>query len=227
MHQDQDSRGHGFAPGRTGLTQMAAAEGSSKRIFPSLPHDPQLSDVFKRFPHTLAPLLDYHDRLLRDPSPLTVAERELIAAYVSGLNACHFCHGAHVLAAKVYGIDERLFAELLADPETSSVDQRLKPLLAYVGKLTRAPDRIAPSDAQAVYDAGWKEAALFDAVSVCALFNMMNRIVLGAGIVSDPRLMPREEVEARLKRMGRPGDDPHRAERSYGRLLQLWGIGRD
>lgn len=200
---------------------------TSKAIFPSLPDDPQLSDLFKRFPHTVAPLLDYHDRLLRDPSPLTVAERELIAAYVSGLNACHFCHGAHVLAARAYGIDEALFEELMADPQSSSVDPRLKPLLAFVGKLTRTPDRIAPSDAQAVYDAGWDERALFDAVSVCALFNMMNRIVLGSGIVSDPRLRSGEEVEARIKRMGTPGDDPHRAERSYGRLLELWGLPRE
>ena len=69
------------------------------KIFPSLPEEPQLSDVYRRFPHTLPPLLDYHDRLMCDPSPLTVGERELIASYVSGLNACTFCHGAHKVAA--------------------------------------------------------------------------------------------------------------------------------
>lgn len=206
---------------------MAAAEDASKRIFPSLPEDPQLSDLFKRFPHAVAPLVDYHDRLLRDSSPLTVAERELIAAFVSGLNACHFCHGAHILAAKAYGIDDRIFSELMADPQTASIEPRLKPILAYVRKLTLSLASISPSDAQAVYDAGWDEQALFDAVSVCALFNMMNRIVLGAGILNDPRLKPPEEVQARTKRMGTPGGDPHRAERSYGRLLELWGIPRD
>lgn len=227
MHQDQDPEGNGLAGRNSGLRMMAAAQGPARRIFPSLPEDPQLSDLFKRFPHAVAPLLNYHDRLLRDPSPLTVAERELIAAYVSGLNACNFCHGAHVLAAKAYGVDEQLFAELIADPQSSSVDPRLKPILAYVGKLTRTPDRVSPSDAQAVYDAGWDEQALFDAVSVCALFNMMNRIVLGAGILNDPRLKPPEEVEARIERMGTPGSDPHQAERSYGHLLELWGIARD
>jgi hypothetical protein len=49
-------------------------------VFPSIEGEPSLDKVFRRFPHMLAPLLEYHDRLLRDHSPLTVAERELIAA---------------------------------------------------------------------------------------------------------------------------------------------------
>ena len=55
---------------------------------PSLPDDAVLLDVFRAYPATSRPLLEYHQALLRGPSPLTVAERELIAAYVSGLNAC-------------------------------------------------------------------------------------------------------------------------------------------
>lgn len=191
-------------------------------IFPSLPNEPQLGDLFRRFPHTVPPLLDYHDRLLRDPSPLTVGQREMIAAFVSALNACDFCHGAHVIAAGVYGIEESLIAALLSDLESAPVDDRLKPILAYVAKLTRTPARIAPSDAARVYAAGWDEQALFDAVSVCALFNMMNRIVSGSGIMLDPRTLSADEVAARRQRMGSPGADPHLADHSYGRLAKLY-----
>lgn len=190
------------------------------RIFPSLSEDLQLLELFQRFPHSIPPLLDYHDRLLRDASPLTVAQRELIAAYVSGLNACDFCHGAHALAARVYGIDEALFEALLEDVETAPIEDRLKPILAYVNKLTRTPARVTSIDAKCVYDAGWTEAALFDAISVCALFNMMNRIVMGAGILTDPRTRSPDEIEARRGRMGSPGDDPHQADPSYGKLAQ-------
>lgn len=190
-------------------------------IFPSLAEDAQLLDLFTLFPHAITPLLDYHDRLLRDESPLTVGERELIAAYVSGLNACDFCHGAHIIAASAYGIDEALFAALMADPETAAVDERLKPILFYVRKLTLTPARIGPADSRRVYDAGWDERALFDAIGVCALFNMMNRMVLGAGIVEDPRLKGREDLEHRRRRMGSPGSDPHRAEPSYGKLMAM------
>jgi hypothetical protein len=65
------------------------------------------------------------------------------------------------------------------------------------------------------------DGALFDAISVCALFKMMNRIVLGSGILEDPRLRPPEDVEARRLRMGQPGDDTHTAGHSYGRLAEI------
>jgi len=194
------------------------------RVFPSIEGEPSLDKLFRRFPHTIRPLLEYHDRLLRDRSPLTVAERELIAAYVSGVNACTFCHGAHVVAARAFGIDPGLFDELMADLENSAVDTKLKPILAYVGKLTRTPSLMTEADARRVYQAGWDEQALFDAVSVCALFNFMNRIVEGSGIKANPLVADDAEIEARMQRMGGRSDDPHRADWSYTKLEKLWGI---
>ena len=151
---------------------------------PSLPADAVLLDVFRAYPGTARPLLDYHHALLRGPSPLTVAERELIAAYVSGLNACHYCHGVHQATARAFGIGEGILAALLTDVGTAPVPERMKPVLRYVGKLTRAPAKITPADAEAVLAAGWEEQALHDAVAVCALFNMMNRLVDGLGITA-------------------------------------------
>lgn len=193
-------------------------------VFPSLEGAPALDKVFRRFPHTVLPLLEYHDRLLRDPSPLTVAERELIAAYVSGVNSCTYCHGAHIIAARAFGISQDLFEGLMADLETSAVDEKLKPILAYVGKLTRTPSLMTDADAVPVYAAGWDEQALFDAISVCALFNFMNRIVEGSGIKANPLAADQAELDARMARMGGATNDPHRGERSYTRLAAMWGI---
>lgn len=193
-------------------------------VFPSLDEPLGLDKVFRKFPRSVLPLLEYHDRVLRDWSPLTVAERELIAAYVSGLNACTYCHGAHVVAARMFGIDSALFEGLMEDVATSAVDERLKPVLAYVGKLTRTPSMMTEADAQAVYAAGWDEQALFDAVSVCGLFNLMNRIVEGSGIKSNPLEADQAEMDARMARMGGATDDPHRGEPSYSRMAALWGI---
>src|SRR5260370_40689490 len=105
---------------------------------PSLPSDAVLLDVFRAYPGTARPLLDYHQALLRGPSPLTVAERELIAAYVSGLNACRYCHGVHTAVAEVFGIPEGTLGALLEDIGAAPVTERMKPLLRYVGKLTLA-----------------------------------------------------------------------------------------
>ncbi len=158
-----------------------------KRLFPSLSENPTLADVFQRFPDSIRPLLEYHDRVLRSESDLSVAEREMIAAYVSSLNACQFCFGAHVNFAEAFGVDPDLIAAMVDDLDGSDVDPKLRPILAYVAKLTRDPARMTEDDAQAVYDAGWSEEALFDAVQTRALFNLMNRIVEGTGVLPPAR----------------------------------------
>jgi len=171
-------------------------------LFPSLPDTPHLSDVFKAFPDAVRPLLAYHDILLRGESPLTIAERELIATYISGLNACTFCFGAHRIYANVFGISDELIDGLMADIETAPVDDKIKPILTYAAKLNQLPGQLTREDAQAVYDAGWSERALYDAVQICALFNFMNRIIEGTGVSFDYAADPpnTEQLEARKTR---------------------------
>ncbi|HEY2960400.1 MAG TPA: carboxymuconolactone decarboxylase family protein [Actinomycetota bacterium] len=65
------------------------------------------------------------------PSPFSVAERELIAAYVSGLNACDYCHCVHSATAQAFGLDEGLVAALL-DVDAAPIDARMRPVLRYV-----------------------------------------------------------------------------------------------
>lgn len=77
--------------------------------------------------------------------------------------------------------NRRCWIKLVADIE-SLPDGPLKPILRYVRKLTLTPARIIPAEADAVFAAGWDDCALHDAVSVCALFNMMNRLVDGLGV---------------------------------------------
>ncbi|TDV41083.1 carboxymuconolactone decarboxylase family protein [Actinophytocola oryzae] len=153
---------------------------------PSLPDNAVLMDVFRRYPETSRPLLDYHEVVMRGPSPFSVAERELIAAYVSGLNACGYCHGVHTVTAEACGIEAGAVPAALADLDTAPVPEKLRPVLRYAAKLTRAPASVSRADADEVLAAGWDEDALHSAVMVCALFNFMNRMVEGHGIKGDP-----------------------------------------
>ncbi|MCA0927891.1 carboxymuconolactone decarboxylase family protein [Ruegeria profundi] len=153
-----------------------------KKLFPSLSKDATLGSVFSLFPGKLAPWCEYESLVMRGKSDLSFAERELIAAYVSGLNACSYCHGAHTVFARAYGIDPELIELLVEDLNSAPVDQRFKPILAYVAKLTLSPSRMTEEDANAVYRAGWSEDALFDAIQVCGVFNLVNRLVEGTGI---------------------------------------------
>ena len=93
-------------------------------LFPSLPEIPHLGDTFKRFPKGLIHLLKYHDVFLREDSELSVAERELIAAYVSGLNKCDFCQTAHDMAARAFGVDQNLLEQLHENFDTAPVDEK-------------------------------------------------------------------------------------------------------
>jgi len=61
----------------------------------SLPENATLADLRRTYADLLEKLRPYGQRLMRGPSPLTPGQRELIAAFVSGVNSCRYCHGAH------------------------------------------------------------------------------------------------------------------------------------
>src|SRR6266851_6986231 len=147
----------------------------SMALLRSLPENATLADLRRSYADLLEKLRPYGHRLMRGPSPLTPGERELIAAYVSGVNSCRYCYGSHSLVARGFGIDESVFKNLMDDVDLAPVDPRLKPILRYVRKLTETPNRMTQADANAVYQAAWSDGALLHAVAVCADFNNMNR----------------------------------------------------
>jgi uncharacterized peroxidase-related enzyme len=153
----------------------------------SLPPDAGLLQIFQAYPDTARPLLELHEEVMRrSSSSLTAAERELIAAYVSGLNDCDYCHGVHSATAVAFGVPPELLTAALADLDSAPVSARMKAMLGYLAKLTRTPAQVTRPDAEAVFAAGWDERALHDAVLVCGLFNFMNRMVDGLGIQAHP-----------------------------------------
>lgn len=143
-----------------------------------------------KVPHALAgfnngstrPLLELHQALMRGDSPFTVWQRELIAAFVSSVNACTYCTGAHRAVTAEFGVSAELIDQVLADIDSANVNAALKPVLHYAGKLTLTPAEITQGDADRVLDAGWSERAFYDLVEVTALFNFMNRFVEGLGL---------------------------------------------
>lgn len=147
---------------------------------------PGINGPLRFRPETGKPLLELAEVLLRGPHPLTAGERELIAAYVSGLNACGYCHGVHTVTAQACGVAAGVAPAVVEDLDAAPVDEKLRPVLRYVGKLTRAPSSVTRADADEVRAAGWSDQALHDAVMVCALFNFMNRMVEGHGISAGP-----------------------------------------
>ncbi len=169
-------------------------------FLPTIKDDDKVPHVLARFnTGTGLPLLNFHEALLRGDSPFTIQERELMAAYVSGVNACQYCCGAHTAAAKEFGVPETVVTALIDNLQTAPVSEALKPVLAYLRKLTLTPTKMTQKDADAVYAAGWDERALYDAVQVCCLYNFMNRFVEGLGLTPRPDQF---EMEGKLIKEG-------------------------
>ena len=61
--------------------------------------EPGIRGLIRFRPETGRPLSELAEVLLRGPGPLTRGERELIAAYVSGLNDCQYCSSSHSACA--------------------------------------------------------------------------------------------------------------------------------
>lgn len=141
-----------------------------------------VADVFLRDPARYAPLLQFIEAVMVGPSDLSKAEREMIAAHVSKLNGCDFCLGAHKWTLAAMDIDLRLIEAVEAGPDADGVDEKLRPVLRFAGKLTRTPEDIGQSDIDTLRTAGWSDQAIEDAINVVSLFNYVNRLVDAFGI---------------------------------------------
>lgn len=152
-----------------------------------MPHLPSLPvgtlfDVFKQYPDFSRSLHVFLEDLLRGPSPFTVAERELIAGYVSGLNKCEFCCSVHAGLAEQFGNWDGLVETFLSGGDFSPENKKLIPVLAYVRRLTLEIDTVGKQDVIAILDAGWPEEAAVHANLICGAFNLFNRWVTGLGV---------------------------------------------
>ncbi|MBZ0217660.1 MAG: carboxymuconolactone decarboxylase family protein [Fimbriimonadaceae bacterium] len=148
-------------------------------IFPKLGTDAAVVDILKMSPEMGIALMHVHHEVMRAPSPLSEGERELISAYVSGLNNCRYCYGTHAACAEAYGVPRSVMNAWYDDLEGSGVDGKMIPLLKVAKILTENPSGMTESAAQEAYDAGWDEQALHDAISVICCFNFMNRLLEG------------------------------------------------
>lgn len=151
----------------------------------SSPGTTNLPDVFEKYPERGVLILRLINDIMRKESPLTDGERELIFTYISGLNDCGFCFHSHASAAIALGIDKSIFCDMEIKLGTSKIEEKFKPILGYVKKLTLTPTQVTKADVDAIYAAGWNEQVFFDVVCICCVVNFMNRFVDGVGVDVD------------------------------------------
>jgi len=169
-------------------------------FFKSLPDNAGPANVFTTYPEIYRLWSQMSQALMNGPSPLSQAERELIFAYAAGVAGCKFVYVAHSAVACAWGVKEGVLERLLEDPDSAPVDARLKPLLAFVRKLMLTPGAMSQADADAVFEAGWDEQALHDAIAVTARAAFMQRLAEGHGFTPMTREVAAEHARRRVER---------------------------
>jgi uncharacterized peroxidase-related enzyme len=132
-------------------------------------------------PETAKALGDLADALLHAPGTLSPGERELIAAYVSDLNDCRFCHNSHAAIAACHLENEEVVASAIRDPESAAITAKLKALLAVAAKVQQGGRAVRPEDIARAREAGATDVEIHDTVLIAAAFCMFNRYVDGLG----------------------------------------------
>lgn len=168
--------------------------------FKSLPADAGPPHVFSKYPSIYEPWSGMSQALMNGPSPLTQGERELILAYAAGLGGCEFVCVAHSEVAYAWGIEQGLVESLLDDPHAAPIDSKLKPLLAFLRKLVLTPNGLSSNDAESVFEAGWDEQALHDAIAIAARAAFMQRLVQGCGFAPMTREIAASHAKKRVER---------------------------
>lgn len=154
-------------------------------IFPNLGPKAGIGDILFSQPERFAPILVFAQDVMRRDGGLDHGTRELLAAYVSGLTDCAFCHGVHDATARRFGIDASLLAALLQDVAQADIADALRPVFAFARSLTLAPARVTAAERRAVITAGHSTDVLGDVIAIVALFGFFNRLVEGYGVTPD------------------------------------------
>lgn len=117
---------------------------------------------------------------MRGPSAWSVADRELMAAYISKVNECPFCISAHTATAAHAYQDPHKVEAALAGLDSAPIDEPLKQTLHMLAKLTREGE-VDDDDMRAVLSAGASPEQVEDALGVCFAFNTTARLANAFG----------------------------------------------
>src|SRR5687768_4854008 len=154
-------------------------------------------------PETGKHLYDLAQVLLRDPSPLTSAERELIATHVSARNNCMFCMSSHAAAARELFQDNRQLVDCVIHNEsTPLLSDKMKALLNIASKVQQSGKLVTDEDVLEARKHGAGDRDIHDTVLIAATFSMFNRYVDGLASLTPTDPKEYEPMGKRLATMG-------------------------
>lgn len=140
--------------------------------------------------------------LLRGPSTLTEAERELIAAYVSSLNECGFCMNSHAAAARCLLADKQSQVNDVLSGNLSGMSDKMKQLMNIAAKVRVSGKAVNEEDIHQAKKEGATDLEIHDTVLIAATFSLFNRYVDGLQTLTPVSAGEYEEMGKRMVEKG-------------------------
>jgi alkylhydroperoxidase family enzyme len=75
---------------------------------------------------------------------------------------------------------------VLDDYRTAAIGEPERALFAFIARMNHESHTLTSEDVAAVVAAGWSEEAVYDAITVCALFNFYNKWIDATGVGDMP-----------------------------------------
>lgn len=170
-----------------------------------------ISGPMLQYPETAQPLNALAEALLRGPSSLSPAEREVIATYVSSKNNCYFCTNCHAATARHLLKDQSaIMDEVLQEPASAHISDKMKALLVIAEKVQQGGRRVTDEDVASARAAGADDKAIHDTVLTAAAFCMFNRYVDGLATWAPEDSSLYDQIGERLATNGYPTGSEHR-----------------
>lgn len=144
------------------------------------PNLPGIRSLMAFSPQTAAPMGTLTNLMLRTNEGLSMAEREMIATYVSYLNDCFYCEQSHGAIVTCYLNDNnKLIEQVKKDYQQADISDKMKTLLSIAASVQKGGKHVTQQQINEAKEAGATDRDIHDAVLIAALFCMFNRYVDG------------------------------------------------
>lgn len=142
-------------------------------------HLPGITGLLEYRKDSAQPIRELTQYLLRCPSSLSEADRELIATIVSHGNQCTFCTTAHSAAADLLLGENETTHCVKQNIETAPVSEKMKALLQIAALVRQSGKLVSAAAIEKAKDHGATDIEIHDTVLIASLFCLYNRYVDG------------------------------------------------
>lgn len=147
-------------------------------------HLPGITGLLEYRRDTAEPIRELTQVLMRGPSTLSEAERELLATIVSHRNECVFCATAHTAAADVLLGEHDTCEKIKKDISTAPLSDKMKKLLIIATQVQQGGTSVSKAAIEEAKATGATDVEIHDTVLIAALFCMYNRYVDGLATIT-------------------------------------------